>query len=69
MSNTNPIQALIYAAVINGIIVVPMLFIIVRLGNDRNVLRGETNGIYSNVVGWITFSIMAISVVFIWVHG
>jgi NRAMP (natural resistance-associated macrophage protein)-like metal ion transporter len=62
MSNTNPIQALIYAAVINGIIAVPMLFIIVRLGNDREILRGITNGIFSNIVGWITFAIMAISV-------
>jgi NRAMP (natural resistance-associated macrophage protein)-like metal ion transporter len=72
MSNTNPIQALIYAAVINGIIAVPMLFIIIRLGNDRNVLRGNTNGVFSNVVGWITFAIMAISVgllFFIWTRG
>jgi NRAMP (natural resistance-associated macrophage protein)-like metal ion transporter len=72
MSNTNPIQALIYAAVINGIIAVPMLFIIVRLGNDRELLRGITNGIFSNIVGWITFAIMAISVgllFFTWLHG
>jgi NRAMP (natural resistance-associated macrophage protein)-like metal ion transporter len=72
MSNTNPIQALIYAAVINGIIAVPMLFIIIRLGNDRNVLRGNTNGVFSNVVVWIKFAIMEISVgllFFIWARG
>jgi NRAMP (natural resistance-associated macrophage protein)-like metal ion transporter len=72
MSNTNPIQALIYAAVINGIIAVPMLFIIVRLGNDKNILKGRTNGPFSNVVGWITFGIMAISVgllFFSWIRG
>jgi Mn2+/Fe2+ NRAMP family transporter len=62
MSDTNPIQALIYAAVINGIIAVPMLFIIIKLGNDRNILQGRTIGIFSNVVGWITFGIMAMSV-------
>lgn len=72
MSDTNPIQALIYAAVINGIIAVPMLFIIIKLGNDRNILQGRTNGIFSNVVGWITFGIMAISVglfFFSWIRG
>jgi Mn2+/Fe2+ NRAMP family transporter len=72
VSATNPIQALIYAAVINGIIAVPMLFIIVRLGNDKNILKGRTNGPFSNVVGWITFGIMAISVgllFFSWIPG
>lgn len=62
ISDTNPIQALIYAAVINGIIAVPMLFIIVKIGNDKKILKGRTNGPLSNVVGWITFGIMAISV-------
>lgn len=62
MSDTNPIQALIYAAVINGIIAVPMLFIIVKIGNDKKILKDRTNGPLSNVIGWITFGIMAISV-------
>ena len=39
MSDTNPIQALIYAAVINGIIAVPMLFIIVKLAMTRKYLK------------------------------
>jgi NRAMP (natural resistance-associated macrophage protein)-like metal ion transporter len=72
MSNTNPIQALIYAAVINGIIAVPMLFIIIRLGNDRNILEGRTNGMFFNAIAWITFGIMAISVglyFYSWIRG
>jgi Mn2+/Fe2+ NRAMP family transporter len=72
ISNTNPIQALIYAAVINGIIAVPMLFIIVKIGNDKKILKARTNGRLSNVVGWITFGIMAISIgvlFFSWIRG
>jgi NRAMP (natural resistance-associated macrophage protein)-like metal ion transporter len=62
ISDTNPIQALIYSAVINGIIAVPMLFIIMKIGNDKKILKARTNGPLSNVVGWITFGIMALSV-------
>jgi Mn2+/Fe2+ NRAMP family transporter len=57
ISNTNPIQALIYAAVINGIIAVPMLFIIIKIGNNKKILKARTNGPLSNMLGWITFGI------------
>ena len=63
ISDTNPIQVLIYSAVINGVIAVPMLFIIIKIGNDKKILKARTNGLLSNVVGWITFGIMAMSVV------
>ena len=59
----NPIQALIYAAVINGVVAVPMLFIIMKIANDKKVLEGRTNGLFSNVVGWITFVVMGIAAV------
>jgi NRAMP (natural resistance-associated macrophage protein)-like metal ion transporter len=59
----NPIQALIYAAVINGVVAVPMLFIIMKIANDKKVLEGRTNGLFSNVAGWITFVVMGIAAV------
>lgn len=59
----SPIQALIYAAVINGVVAVPMLFIIMRIANDKRILEGKTNGLFSNVVGWITFAVMGIATV------
>ena len=59
----NPIQALIYAAVINGVVAVPMLFIIMKIANDKKVLEGRTNGLFSNVVGWTTFVVMGIAAV------
>jgi len=40
----------------------PMLFIIVKIGNDVKILKGRTNGPLSNVIGWIPFGIMAMSV-------
>ena len=63
LSNTDPIQALIYAAVINGIAAVPILFIILKISNDKTILANRTNSLFSRIVGWITFTFMAISVI------
>ena len=63
LSNTDPIQALIYAAVINGIVAVPILFIILKISNDKTILVKRTNSLFSRIVGWITFTFMAISVI------
>jgi len=54
----DPIRALIYAAVINGVVAVPIIFIIMRIANDKNILGQKTNGLFSNIVGWATFAIM-----------
>jgi NRAMP (natural resistance-associated macrophage protein)-like metal ion transporter len=62
-SNVNPIQALILAAVINAVVTVPILFLVMRIANDKKILKDRTNGRYSNIVGWATFAIMAIAVV------
>jgi NRAMP (natural resistance-associated macrophage protein)-like metal ion transporter len=61
--NIDPIKALIYTAVINGIIAVPILFVILKIANDKKILEDKTNSLASNVLGWLTFMIMAISVV------
>jgi NRAMP (natural resistance-associated macrophage protein)-like metal ion transporter len=63
LSNTDPIQALIYAAVINGIVAVPILFIILKISNDKTILANRTNSLFSGIVGWMTFTFMAISVI------
>ncbi len=62
-SNIDPIKALIYAAVINGVIAVPLLVVIVKIGNDEKILEGRTNGKISNIVGWITVIVMGFSAV------
>jgi NRAMP (natural resistance-associated macrophage protein)-like metal ion transporter len=61
--NIDPIKALIYTAVINGITAVPILFAILRIANDKKILRDKTNGPVSNLLGWLTFMIMSISVI------
>src|SRR6187200_2381513 len=69
--NIDPIKALIYTAVINGITAVPILFAVMKISNDKNILNENTNPKISNIVGWLTFFIMSVSVVimlFTWAH-
>lgn len=71
-SQINPIHALILAAVINAVVTVPVLFIVMRLANDKKVLEEKINTRFSNIIGWFTFVLMTISVIvmflsfFIW---
>lgn len=65
--NISPITALIYAAVINGIIAVPMLFAIMKIANNKKILQNQTNGKLSNILGWSTFGLMSLSVVVMFV--
>src|ERR671932_329575 len=61
--NLDPIRALVYTAVINGVIAVPILFAIMKIANDTKVLRDSTNSRVSNVIGWLIFVIMAVSAI------
>ncbi len=62
-ANIDPIKALVYTAVINGVIAAPILYIIMRAANDKNILGNKVNGRISNIIGWLTFGMMSVSVV------
>ena len=62
-ADVDPIKALIYAAVINGVIAVPLLVLIMKIGNDKQILETRTNGKISNIAGWITVGVMGFSVI------
>jgi NRAMP (natural resistance-associated macrophage protein)-like metal ion transporter len=62
-SDIDPIKALVYAAVINGVTAVPILYTIMKIANDKKILENRVNRRFSNVLGWATVTIMGISVV------
>jgi len=62
-SDIDPFKALVYAAVINGVTAVPILYTIMKIANDKKILENRVNRRFSNVLGWATVSIMGISVV------
>jgi Mn2+/Fe2+ NRAMP family transporter len=63
----NPITALVYASVINGVVSVPIIFVIMKLSNDKEILKEKTNGRLTNIIGWATFVIMAIATIIMFI--
>jgi NRAMP (natural resistance-associated macrophage protein)-like metal ion transporter len=59
----NPIQALYYTAVLNGIVAPPLLVMIMLIGNNRSIMKSKVNGRVSNTLGWITTIAMSIAAV------
>ena len=57
----NPMQALYYTAIINGIAAPPLLFIIMLVSNNRKIMQDKTNGRVSNILGWLTTVCMTIA--------
>lgn len=58
----DPIKALVFTAVFNGIAAVPLLFMIAKVGNNRNIMGDYKNGLLSNIVVRLAFGIMAAAV-------
>jgi hypothetical protein len=54
----DPIRSLIFAAVVNGVVAVPLVFVIRRIGQDSNIMGEHTNGRLSNVMLMTTFAVM-----------
>ena len=65
--HADPIKALVYTAVIIGIIAVPILFAVMKIANDKKMLRDHTNNRVSNVIGWLTFVMMGVSAIIMFV--
>ena len=57
----NPIQALYYAAVLNGIVAPPLLVMIMLIGNNRSIMKSRVNRGMSNTLGWIATIAMSIA--------
>jgi len=59
----SPIKALVYAAVINGVVSVPLLVIIMFISNNQKIMGENTNRKLSNYLGWITTAFVATAVI------
>ena len=54
----NPIDALFWTAVINGVLAPPLLALIMLISNDKKIMGKNSNGRLTNVVGWTAAVIM-----------
>ncbi|MBU6447893.1 divalent metal cation transporter [Patescibacteria group bacterium] len=55
----NPMRALVYTAVINGIISVPMIAVILLISNNKKIMGQYTSGFWSNLLAVIALLGMA----------
>lgn len=48
----NPIKALYWSAFLNGVIALPLLAIIMKIGDDEKIMGSETNPMWVKFFGW-----------------
>jgi NRAMP (natural resistance-associated macrophage protein)-like metal ion transporter len=52
----DPIKALVFAAVINGVVAVPLILIIALIARNKNIMGEFKSGWISNLLVWMTFA-------------
>ena len=61
----NPIKALIFTAVFNGIAAIPLLFMIAKVGNNTEIMGEHKNGHFSNIGVSLVFIILSAAALFL----
>jgi NRAMP (natural resistance-associated macrophage protein)-like metal ion transporter len=59
----DPIKALVYTAVINGFVAVPIIFMLIKISGNPSVMGEHVSGTWSKVFSWIAFIGMAAAAV------
>ena len=54
----NPISALFWTAVINGVTAPPLLVVVMLVSNNKRVMGRRKNGLGTNILGWLATAIM-----------
>jgi NRAMP (natural resistance-associated macrophage protein)-like metal ion transporter len=54
----NPISALVFTAVFNGVAAVPLIFIIAKIARDEKIMGEHKSGNLSHIFVWATFALM-----------
>ena len=67
MFRLNPVKALVWSAVLNGVVAVPVMVVLMLIGNSERVMGQFRISRRSSVLGWAATLIMGIAAVgFIW---
>lgn len=57
----NPMKALIFTAVFNGVSAVPLLYVIAKINGNEDILGKYKGGFFSRLIIWIAFGVMALA--------
>lgn len=60
-TGVNPMKALVYTAVFNGIAAAPLLYVVARINDNRAIMGAFRGGPLSRTFVWLTFGIMGLS--------
>ncbi len=55
----DPVKLLVYTGILYTVITPPLLWIIMRLANNKSLMGERTNGSWSNTVGWIALIVIS----------
>ena len=64
-----PITALYLSAVVNGVMAVPLIFIILKVGSSKKIMKKYVNGPLSNFITWTALIVMTIAAILMFVLG
>ncbi|TSC52247.1 MAG: Natural resistance-associated macrophage protein [Parcubacteria group bacterium LiPW_41] len=59
----DPMKALVFTAVFNGVAAVPLIFVIARIAQNKKIMGEYTSGILSKIFIWLTFVLMGVAAV------
>jgi NRAMP (natural resistance-associated macrophage protein)-like metal ion transporter len=59
----NPMKALIVTAVINGVVAVPLVFLVAKIASSEKIMGEYKSSKLSQVLVWLTFGVMSASAV------
>lgn len=54
----NPMSALFWTAVINGVVSPPLLIVVMLVSNNKRVMGNKVNGLSANILGWAATALM-----------
>jgi Mn2+/Fe2+ NRAMP family transporter len=63
VADLNPMVALVWMAVLNGLLAPPLLALIMRIADDRRIMGTHVNGHWTRIVGWGTVGVMTAAAV------
>ncbi|GAC1655513.1 MAG: divalent metal cation transporter [Vulcanimicrobiaceae bacterium] len=64
----DPIKALFWSAVLNGVAAVPLVYAVVHLANRRELMGEWKSSLLANFWGWATFVLMAAAAILMFVY-
>lgn len=59
----DPIQALLFSAVFNGIAAVPLIWLVIKVANNRDIMHDYKSSKLSNIFSYLAFFIMTFAVI------